>query len=246
MAQWFSKSFYQSKQWKTARNSKMASVNNLCELCLEKGKISAAKEVHHKIHLTPQNINDPNIAYAHSNLLALCKFCHQKEHRPMSAIQDGLYFNERGEVMSEDYQPPKKRIHVHIVWGCYGSGKTTYVRQHMDRGDLVVDLDLIGQAISMCDKTDVPKNLLYTSLKVRDFIYQLIASKDINAKNVWVVGGLPTKTERESLKERIDADLIYMDVTKEECIRRVMLDVERKDKQKQTEIIEQWWNKHEI
>jgi predicted kinase len=240
MAQKFAQRFYYLKQWKDVRNAKMASVNGLCEICLTTGKVVAAIEVHHIIPLTKQNITNPKIAYGHDNLLALCKSCHRKQHGLTLTMRDGLYFNDKGEVMTN------KQTKVTIVWGCYGSGKTTYVKQNMTHGDLIIDLDMIGQAISLCDKTDVPKNLLYTSLKVRDFIYQLIATRDINTENVWVVAGLPTKTERETLRERLNAELIHMDVTKEECIRRVMADKERKDKDKQVEIIEAWFSKYEI
>ena len=40
-----------------------------------------ADEVHHKIHLTPENINRPEVALNWRNLIALCKDCHLKEHR---------------------------------------------------------------------------------------------------------------------------------------------------------------------
>ena len=53
----------------------------MCERCLADGMIVPAEEVHHKIRLTPENINDPTIALNHDNLVALCKACHLKEHR---------------------------------------------------------------------------------------------------------------------------------------------------------------------
>ncbi len=48
--------FYRSKDWQVARAIKIESAHGLCEKC---GAIGT--EVHHKIHLTPKNVTDPNI-----------------------------------------------------------------------------------------------------------------------------------------------------------------------------------------
>lgn len=51
-----------------------------CERCLKKHEISASEEVHHKIELTAENINDPDVALNWDNLEALCGKCHRQEH----------------------------------------------------------------------------------------------------------------------------------------------------------------------
>jgi 5-methylcytosine-specific restriction endonuclease McrA len=55
--------------------------SGLCEICLSKGLIVPAVHVHHKIHLTPENLNDPKIALDMSNLMALCEACHAEQHK---------------------------------------------------------------------------------------------------------------------------------------------------------------------
>lgn len=67
--------FYRSDNWKIARAMKIATVGGRCEKC---GAIGT--EVHHIIHLTPENVIDPNIALNQDNLLLLCNECHNKEH----------------------------------------------------------------------------------------------------------------------------------------------------------------------
>jgi 5-methylcytosine-specific restriction endonuclease McrA len=57
------------------------SKGRLCERCYAKGLIVPGEEVHHKIRLTPENINDPAIALNWDNLELLCKNCHMEEHR---------------------------------------------------------------------------------------------------------------------------------------------------------------------
>lgn len=46
---------------------------------IEAGSKDRPLEVHHKIQLTADNITDPNIALAWSNLELLCKSCHDEE-----------------------------------------------------------------------------------------------------------------------------------------------------------------------
>lgn len=75
MAREFSRSFYRSKQWKDVREYVIRRDKYLCQRC---GR--PAEEVHHIIHLTPENIHDNNIALSADNLISLCRDCHQREH----------------------------------------------------------------------------------------------------------------------------------------------------------------------
>lgn len=79
MKDW-AKAFYNSNVWKDTRTAYKKSKNGLCEKCLAEGLITPAKIVHHKIWLTPDNINDPNITLNWSNLLCVCKSCHEEIH----------------------------------------------------------------------------------------------------------------------------------------------------------------------
>ncbi len=47
---------------------------------MKNGQIVHGKIVHHRIHLTESNINDPAITLAFNNLELLCHDCHNKEH----------------------------------------------------------------------------------------------------------------------------------------------------------------------
>lgn len=80
MAKEFAKAFYASTKWKKCRAAYIAHRRTvdggLCESCHElPGYI-----VHHKVELTPDNINDPEIALSFSNLKYDCHNCHNKEH----------------------------------------------------------------------------------------------------------------------------------------------------------------------
>lgn len=73
--------FYASKTWQRCQIAYMKSVGGLCEECKAQGRITAAEIVHHKIHITDENINDPEITLNFENLKAVCRECHGKEHR---------------------------------------------------------------------------------------------------------------------------------------------------------------------
>lgn len=247
MAQEFSKKFYKSIKWKKCRDSYIAKRNmidgGLCEECKEE----PGEELHHQIHLTPGNINNPDITLAHENLKWLCRNCHFIEHRKEimkgfekekkeSLLHNGMYFDEEGRLTP---------FRAYIVYGAPAAGKSTYVKEHMQDGDLVVDLDLIKQAISLCNKTDAPDNLLPLALQIRDIIYQKICDREVDCMNAWVIAQLPKKKDREELQEKLDAELIFISSDYEECIRRAGEDNERENKIIQRYIIDKWFRSYE-
>lgn len=100
MAQEWAKRFYNSKAWIKCRELYKQEKNGLCERCLKKGKYNAGEEVHHKIWLTPENINDPYITLNWENLELLCATCHSKEHNEKySPLREGFGFDENGDLI---------------------------------------------------------------------------------------------------------------------------------------------------
>lgn len=87
--------FYKSNEWKIARTMKIASVGGRCEKCGDVGT-----EVHHIIHLTPENVDNPEISINQDNLLLLCKECHNKEHERFTD-KKGYKFDEDGNMVKK-------------------------------------------------------------------------------------------------------------------------------------------------
>jgi 5-methylcytosine-specific restriction endonuclease McrA len=91
----FAEKFYKSKAWQRCRASYIASVFGICERCGGPGLI-----VHHKIMLTPENINNPDVTLNWEHLELLCLDCHNREHgNPEDVVRDGLKFDERGDLV---------------------------------------------------------------------------------------------------------------------------------------------------
>lgn len=76
----FASAFYKSKAWQRCRSAYAKSVGELCEQCLKVGLVKPGDIVHHKVKLTPANINDPAVTLAWDNLELLCRDCHAKAH----------------------------------------------------------------------------------------------------------------------------------------------------------------------
>lgn len=100
MAREFAKGFYNSKAWKKCREgyiAKRKSIDGgLCETCHRRmGYI-----VHHKTELTPENINDPEIALNFDNLKYDCQVCHNKEN-PIDEVPGltNYEFDDEGEMV---------------------------------------------------------------------------------------------------------------------------------------------------
>lgn len=80
MAKAFARKFYSSKIWQECRNEYARRHHYLCERCLSRGLFVPGVIVHHKIELTPENINDASITLNPDNLELLCRDCHAEEH----------------------------------------------------------------------------------------------------------------------------------------------------------------------
>ena len=76
MAREFSKDFYNSKQWKQIRSAVLKRDKYICQFCG-----SPAEEVHHVIHLTPDNIGNLEVTSKMENLISLCRDCHIEHHK---------------------------------------------------------------------------------------------------------------------------------------------------------------------
>lgn len=94
MAKEYAEWFYNSRAWIKCRDGYMNSVGYVCELCGE-----AAVICHHKEHITPANINDPNITLNWGNLMAVCLECHNKIHFTTSPTAEGLMFDKDGNLI---------------------------------------------------------------------------------------------------------------------------------------------------
>lgn len=197
MSQAWAKKFYNSKEWRALRERLVVEAKFRCAHCGEDYLKDSTQLVgHHIKELTPANVNDANVALNPANIEIICRRCHDKEHR---RFEFGGGHN------------------VYIVYGAPCSGKNSYVNQVAQFGDLIVDLDAIYQAISGCDYHYHPNNLKCNAFDVRDCLIEQIRLRKGNWHDAYIIGGYPRKLQRKQLAEKLGAELIFLETTREQA-----------------------------
>lgn len=73
--------FYRSRQWQKCRAAFVEAKGGLCERCLARGLVVPGVQVHHKIRITKDNLDNPAVTLNWDNLELLCAACHEAEHQ---------------------------------------------------------------------------------------------------------------------------------------------------------------------
>lgn len=236
MAQDYASWFYSGIKWQKTRTAYLQSQNYICERCGEPACL-----VHHKKHITPYNIHDPAVTLDFANLKAVCDKCHGLEHTDNTpragkpARLNGIAFDEEGNAV--------KQANVFLVCGCMGSGKTTYVTEHKGSKDLVVDLDYICAALM-----GEPHNMyldhvpiLSVALEVRALLYNIIAARRGNWERAFVVTSIANSGEMRAIAGDLNAEIVIMDISLKECIKRIEGDPRRaKTKHQFIQLAKKW------
>lgn len=242
MAKQFAAGFYRSAAWRRCRDAYVAdrvmTDGGMCEDCGE----LPGQELHHIRPLAPDNIGNADVTLGWDNLVWLCRGCHFKAHRELIARalagnRRNRIVNEAGYYFDETGQPQKAR--TVIVYGSPCAGKSTYVRERLAEGDLVIDLDRIKEAVSMLERGRGADNLLPVALAMREAAYAMIAERRADCRTAWVIAGLPVREERVALAERLGAELVFVEADYGECVRRARGDVQRQL------AVDGWWERFE-
>lgn len=191
-------------------------------MCAVDGCGKAAGEVD---HITPRRLGGGD---EDANLQALCKHHHAEK----TAREDGRW-GRRAYATS--------KVPTTIVCGPPGSGKTAYVRERAKWGDLVVDLDAIFHAIAGLAWYEKPEGLLPFACEARDaLVARLARASDI--RHAWIITSGARATERERLAAGLGAGVVVLEVSPDECHRRVMGDDRRSGRAHLWRpLIDNWW-----
>lgn len=110
---------------------------------------------------------------------------------------------------------------VYLIVGSPCSGKSTYIKEHMKRGDLVCDVDYIYAAISGQDAHDAELYTHEVACELHRHLLDIIRDRKGGWKDAYVTSIANTDEKLKEMKERINADeVIIMDTPYEVCIER--------------------------
>lgn len=214
--------FYKSKEWTNLlQNLKLERVKEDNKLYCEYCNNEIAKKYdcigHHKIALTQTNVNDYNISLNPYNIMLIHFACHNKIH------------NRFGNVKAKK---------VYIVYGSPCAGKTTWVNNIADTNDLILDIDKIWECITVSDRYNKNNRLKQNVFGIRDCILEQIKTRLGMWSNAYVIGSYPLKMDRQRLADRLGAELVYIEETKENCL-------ERAKNEEWKKYIEKWWEMYQ-
>lgn len=215
--------FYRSREWENLlKILKLERVDNagniICEYC-GKPIVKAYDCIgHHKQELTEENYTDASISLNPDNIALVHHRCHNFIHNKLG------YSNRQ----------------VFVVYGSPLSGKSTFVKEAMTEGDLIIDMDSIWQCVSGCDRYIKPNRLKSVVFSVRDNLLESVKYRRGKWLNAYVIGGYPYQAERERLIDTLGAREIYIDTTYEECVERLR-QCEDRDAKQWEQYISDWW-----
>lgn len=218
--------FYHSQEWRTlTKTLRLERTNDsgqiICEYC-GKPIVKAYDCIgHHTEELTEDNVNDYSISLNPEKILLCHASCHNRIH-------DKLGYSRR---------------QVYLVYGAPLAGKTTYVRESMSEGDLIIDMDNIWQCISGCDRYIKPGRLKSIAFQVRDKLIEDVKYRFGRWNNCYLIGGYPLQSERNRLLKELGAREVFIDTTKEECIERLAADPDR-DTEEWLKYIDDWFDRY--
>lgn len=176
--------------------------------------------LHHKVELTEENVRDFNISLNPENIMIV-------SHKTHNLIHNRLGYGVR---------------QVYLVYGAPLSGKTSWVKDNANEGDLVISMDNIWQCISGCDRYVKPNRLKGVAFRVRDDLLDCVKYRHGKWLNAYVIGGYPLSAERERLARELGAREIYIESTEAECMARLREDTGR-DTDEYEKYIAEWFDK---
>lgn len=207
--------FYRQPRWIKLRKTLLHERVNeegllICEHCGKPILKDYDAILHHKEELTPQNVNDPNIAYNPDNLAFVHARCHNDIHNRFG-----------GRVRTWQRK-------VYYVWGAPCSGKSTFVRENMQVGDLVLDIDKLWEAMSGQPEYMKPSSIKANVFIARDAIFDSIKTRAGNWQTAWVIEGGALLGDRMRRIETLGAEPIYINTPINECLERLASDDSRR------------------
>lgn len=167
-----STSFYQSKEWLATRQriiyDRLVNGETICEYCHEPIYKKYDIILHHKKELTFENYTNAAVSLNPENIMIVHHKCHNLIHNNLNRVPNKIY----------------------IVYGSPLAGKSSYVKEQMQYGDMIIDVDRIWECISGINHLDgKPDGLKRNVFAIRDILYDQVKKRVGLYNNCYIVGG---------------------------------------------------------
>ena len=199
--------FYKSAIWSKFRMLYISQNEPICVDCKKIIVEDKDLHLHHIEELTIANVNDYNISLNPKNMAILCHNCHNKRHKRF-----GYGYGNRKTKFDKG---------IYLVYGAPLSGKKTFVKDKMQPGDLVIEMDLLYQAVSMQELYTNPTELRFNVFAIRNLLLDQVKTRYGKFNSAWIIGGYADRSTRERLAKELGAETVFIESTKEECLARL-------------------------
>lgn len=151
------------------------------------------------------------------NLQSQCKPCHSRKTINEFRGEHGMVTNQwTGQEEKDDWHElmyvtlPKPNYPVTLVAGPPGAGKTTYVKEHAQKGDVMCDLDMFRPGAASLREAVADRNRELRSLT--------------ECQRLWFIAMAPEPWERRHWSDTLGADVLLIMPGLETCLMRIQGD----------------------
>lgn len=215
-------SFYRSKEWEVLRRQiTIERVNDSGDLICEHCGKPIVKEYdaicHHKVELTEGNVQNAMIALNPDNIMVVHHRCHNQIHERFG------------------YQTMTR--HIYVVWGSPCAGKSAYVDANAGKGDLVIDIDRLYQAVGVGGSRGAVKNNVMALYRL---LVDMVRTRSGRWRTAWIVRTLPLEIDRESIVKTLGGgELVHIDTPMNMCINEA-----RSRGGEWEDWVREWWTRY--
>ncbi len=191
------------------RQRRLDRTNGLCEMCLAEGRTKAATIVDHKLALALGGSDDDE------NTQNLCD-----DH---NAIKTAAEDASHAGAANHPTWLNRSAIPLTIISGPPCSGKTTYIGEHANANDIIIDFDGIATKLQPGYRHwsgMMQPDLMNKAIRVRNAMLGSLERQ--RSGRAWFIVSAPTKAERDWWRGKLGGELVLLHPGADECKRRAL------------------------
>lgn len=220
----------------------------LCVYCLDRGITRVAEEVDHIIALANGGQDTSE------NRQSLCIPCHKKKteadigyktNRPIWRIEESAEQRRKSDYIRSLMYPRNLRpsaIPLTIVCGPAGAGKSTYIAEHAQPGDTIIDMDQIRAKLGI-GVNDWTSSTLKRSLIERNAMLAGLATAHLGS--AWFIVSAASPQEREQWDRMLKPQrVVVVTASVHTCIARIRATRTGDRQGRSIRAARTWWSKY--